>query len=260
MVNSRWKRPAPEGARIVVDGDPAPVDPALLAAFLGERRPPLAVTVSPAPALEAPGLEGAARTFAAARIHDPFAVPGGTDPLPVEIAFERRRLADPGRRGAGVPYDGFRVQAFFATAAALESDLQTFTVVLTNQLIATLDPDDRRVHLRVAVFGFPSVVSIPGMVWAPARPRAHALARSLGLVTHAEGPGGDFLVPEDPRLQEVLKGPLLQALAYHMTGAPFCPDPDCRLFNAHRQEDLLRAQRPRRDDLCPEHRALLGSP
>jgi hypothetical protein len=51
----------------------------------------------------------------------------------------------------------------------------------------------------------------------------------------------------------VLKGYVLQAVFYQATGEAFCDDPDCRLFNAHWQEEVLRAQRDVPYDLCPRH-------
>jgi hypothetical protein len=40
-----------------------------------------------------------------------------------------------------------------------------------------------------------------------------------------------------------------------LTGEAFCDDPACRLFNAHWQEEMLRAQLA--DNYCGRHRAWL---
>ena len=45
---------------------------------------------------------------------------------------------------------------------------------------------------------------------------------------------------------------------YHVTKEAFCEDPECRLFNAHWQAELLRAQ-VESGRLCPRHQALTGS-
>lgn len=61
----------------------------------------------------------------------------------------------------------------------------------------------------------------------------------------------------NPRLTEVAKGYALQAVFYQALGEAFCKDPYCRLFNAHRQEEMLRAQLDGAFDLCPRHEGLL---
>jgi hypothetical protein len=177
-----------------------------------------------------------------------------------EIRYERARLVDPSRSSFGVLYHGFTIQRILSREIEV-SNLRddTLRVVLTNRLLGTWDPDDRRVHARVAVFGFPSLISAPGAVVAPARPVEEYLSRRLGLPEPPPRPGASdrFLEREDPRLTEVLAGYGLQALFYHLTGDPFCGDPDCRLFNAHRQEDMLHAQLREGAGLCEEHGRLL---
>lgn len=61
----------------------------------------------------------------------------------------------------------------------------------------------------------------------------------------------------DPRLPEAIKGYLLQALFYHVTGDPFCDSKECRLFNAHWQEELIHAQMRPGADLCERHRQMV---
>jgi hypothetical protein len=67
-----------------------------------------------------------------------------------------------------------------------------------------------------------------------------------------------WLRPDDPRTTEVLKGYLAQAIFYYMTGEPFCEERECRLFNAHWQEDLLHAQLDGGSDLCAKHERMLA--
>jgi hypothetical protein len=43
-----------------------------------------------------------------------------------------------------------------------------------------------------------------------------------------------------------------------MTGEPFCEERECRLFNAHWQEDLLHAQLDGGSDLCAKHERMLA--
>lgn len=53
---------------------------------------------------------------------------------------------------------------------------------------------------------------------------------------------GRYLEHDDPRMPEVAKGLAAQAIFYSLTGEPFCEHEDCRLFNAHWQEQLVRSQ------------------
>ena len=62
---------------------------------------------------------------------------------------------------------------------------------------------------------------------------------------------------DDPRLTEAMKGYVMQALFYHVTGDPFCEDRGCRLYNAHWQEEVIGAQLGGAYQLCPRHQGLL---
>jgi hypothetical protein len=69
---------------------------------------------------------------------------------------------------------------------------------------------------------------------------------------------GDFFIDyKDPRMTEVTKGYAAQALFYCLVGYPFCDDSNCRLFNAHRQSEMLQAQLLSPYEFCPEHQAVL---
>lgn len=124
-------------------------------------------------------------------------------------------------------------------------------ILLSDKLIATYEESDKRLHLRAAIFGCPSVISTSGIVEAPAKPREYYLAKQkYGLLKAWELKEKEvkqkfkdrFIDYHDPRLTEVLKGYLAQAIFFELTGNPFCENKSCRLFNAHWQEDLLRAQ------------------
>jgi hypothetical protein len=205
-------------------------------------------------------LDDLARAWAGARL-----APSGARreaPLPVEVAYERRRLTDLSGRALGVLYHGPAVMAALRELIPpAERTWGHLHLVLTNQLLATADPGGRY-HCRVAIFGYPCLISTSGAVEAPAKPRAYYLAKQYGTWL---GPGAELaaykvLDPQsyldygDPRLTEVLKGFAAQAVAYHLTGQPFCSDPDCRLFNPHWQEEMLRAQLFSPYEFCPAHR------
>ncbi|MHC5036622.1 MAG: DUF6775 family putative metallopeptidase [Planctomycetota bacterium] len=224
------------------------------------RPDPLRVPDLPAAEGNRPTLENLAEEIAAVRIIHPTRVPEPHAPLPGEVAVERERLIDPSRTAFGVLYDGLELQRILADRLTPDGPSPgVCRIVLTNRLIGSWDRGDRRVHARVAVFGFPSLISVPGIIAAPARPREHYLPQRLGLPTlpGGENENGEVLRPGDPRLTEVLKGYVLQAVFYHGTGDPFCEDPDCRLFNAHRQAEVIRAQLGEGAELCPRHRQIL---
>jgi hypothetical protein len=69
--------------------------------------------------------------------------------------------------------------------------------------------------------------------------------------------GDRYVTHGDPRIPEILKGYTLQAVFYWILGEGFCDDPDCKLFNAHWQEEMLRAQLGGSYDLCPRHAGML---
>jgi len=64
-------------------------------------------------------------------------------------------------------------------------------------------------------------------------------------------------VEDDPRTTDALKGYALAAYHYATMGEAFCEDPDCRLYDAHRQEGVVRAQL-REPEFCDEHAAVYG--
>lgn len=281
-----------------------------------------------------------ASSFAAIRIIRPESPLLNEGPLPAEIRFEEARLREC-RCGKGPVYDGFRYAELVRKYLPEDLDyLVEKPVFITLDYIATYPEEEKRYHLRYAAFTFPVVVSLQGIIEAPARPReyylaqaqaqslvqaqalakaqaraqalaqaqaqaqartqslarakaqartqsqAQALARaqaqaltqilpqtqtqilpqgqaqalSQGL-SHGYGASlteeweKDFLTGlEDSRLPRVLAGLLLQAWFYYEEGYPFCSDPNCALFNAHWQKDLLRSQSDEPYILCKKHK------
>ena len=68
---------------------------------------------------------------------------------------------------------------------------------------------------------------------------------------------GDFLVADDPRTTDALRGYVLQAYHYLATGEAFCEDETCRLANPHRQPGVIAAQL-REPEFCPAHAERYG--
>ena len=201
------------------------------------------------------------------KVHDVDASPTDYEPSYAEIEFERRRLANGDRGPFGVLYDGFGFQQVLrALLTPADVRLDRAHIVFTNRTIGTWDENDRRCHLRSIVLGLPAIVSTTGLIEAPAKPREFYLARQqMGLaarseLTHAllkQRFKGQFLDHDDPQLTEVAKGYAMQAVVYQLTGEAFCTDPDCRLFNAHWQAELMRAQLGAPPQYCARHEALL---
>ena len=137
-------------------------------------------------------------------------------------------------------------------------------IILSPKIFATLD-ENKRLHIRAAIFGFPSVISTSGIVEGPAKPKDYYIYKQkytqLGIWNIEEAKlkrkfKGRFIDYEDKRMNEVLKGYIAQALFFYITGEPFCNKKDCRLFNAHWQEDLIYSQ-IKRGRFCRSHKAIL---
>ena len=190
-----------------------------------------------------------------------------TEPLHAELEFERRRLANEDRGPFGILYDGFRLQRLLREVMAKnELRLDLVHVVFTNRTLGTWG-DDLRYHLRSITLGLPAIISTTGLVEAPAKPREFYLAQQdLGMAARSEYAlsllkerfKGQFLDHDDLRLTEVAKGYAMQAIVYQSTGEAFCSDPDCRLFNAHWQAELIRAQLQGPREYCERHQRLLS--
>jgi hypothetical protein len=205
-------------------------------------------------------IEALAREFAGIKIIDPRQRNRLTVPLPGEVGYEKRRLLNRTKQPAGILYDGERLLELFNQA--LPEDRRgshMLHLVLTNQLFGTWSFDDLRFHARTSIYGIPSIISTSGLVEAPAKSRQYYLTQQLGVSSDVleQQFQGQFLVYDDSRLTRVIKGYIMQALLYHLTGEPFCNDPNCRLFNAHWQHELIHAQLESPYEFCPKHQSVL---
>jgi hypothetical protein len=179
------------------------------------------------------------------------------------VRYEERALEDPSRAG-GVIYDGFAVQRALYPYASGADDDETLDVALLDRALGTWGGDGRW-HKRVAVLGRPALVSVPGLYEAPAKPEEYYKEKSKYAMAGGVPPReylenkveGDFLVEDDPRTTDALKGYALAAYHYATTGEAFCDDERCRLYDAHRQEGVVRAQL-RGPEFCDEHGAEYG--
>ena len=201
-----------------------------------------------------------AEEFAFTKIRDIEAQDSFSEPLPGEVEYEKRRIANPESKSWGIVYDGFKLRGILAELIPeSESSLQYCHISFTNQLFATWDEADKRNHLRASIYGFPSIISATGIVEAPAKPREFYLKQRLGIekITLKKEFAGRFIDYDDPRLTEIMKGYILQAIFYQMGEKVFCDDKNCRLYNAHWQEELIQSQLDSPYEFCPTHRCIL---
>lgn len=220
---------------------------------------PFALTKLPA-GKKSEVLETIAEEIASSRVHDIKNKECTFKPSPAEVNYEKRRLEDEKHKATGIIYDGFSLLSVFSgLIPKRESNLKYCHIIFTNQLFGTWDESDLRYHARVAVFGFPSIISTTGVVEAPAKPREFYIKRQIGvdLFTLKEEFKGRFIDYDDPQLTEVMKGYVAQAVFYHITGDPFCEDKDCRLYNAHWQEEVIKSQLRSKKELCLRHQKVI---
>ena len=205
-------------------------------------------------------IEKGAKEFAGIKVRDPGKRVVSGVPLQAEVDYEERRIGDPNWRVSGILYEGILYQKIISDLIIKGKPVFKRCIILfTNQLFGTWDRDDRRYHARVSLYSFPSLISITGLVEAPAKPKEFYLKKQMGTPVEwlKEEYQGRFLDHGDLRITEVLKGYAIQALFFHLFGDPFCEDPDCRLFNSHWQEEVLHAQLDGKYEFCPKHEAML---
>ncbi len=183
--------------------------------------------------------------------------------------FERQRnqeLDNSGNAMLAIPlYDGFVMQRIFTEMIPnSEMSLDHIHIVFTELLTCTFSEDDWRYHGRAVICGTPSIISTTGIVEALAKPREYYLYLSqLGSmvedITNLKKMfAGRFIdYADEEKITAASINYVLQAVFFFITeGEPFCTDKDCRLFNAHWQEDLIHTIEKRR--LCAYHRNMVN--
>ncbi|MGI0089405.1 MAG: DUF6775 family putative metallopeptidase [Nitrosopumilaceae archaeon] len=209
-------------------------------------------------------IKSVACELAACRIFDTKKPFEKHNPTAEEIEFEEDSFMH-NKEINIVMYDGFEFQKII-TNLLPENELQEnqFHLVCTSKLTCTYDFEDYRYHGRAVICSNPSIISTTGMIEAPAKPREYY----LGLLTNMmQGINidmiknhfkGRYLEYHDKRLGDVIKGYAMQALFYYLTGESFCESKDCRLYNAHWQDDLLHSQ-IQIGKLCNKHQKILDN-
>jgi hypothetical protein len=153
-------------------------------------------------------------------------------------------------------YDGFVLQRIFAEMIP-DKEADHVHIVFTDLLTCTFSEEDWRYHGRAVVCGTPSIISTTGMVEAPAKPREFYLAQLGGMADNIDRLkkqfAGRFIDHGDYRMMTAAAAVYaLQALFFFVTdGEPFCDDKNCKLYNAHWQEELIHLLEKGR--LCSRH-------
>ncbi|GGN84591.1 MULTISPECIES: DUF7001 family protein [Haloarcula] len=194
------------------------------------------------------------------RVLDPYDRETGNTMLGI-VRYEERAIENPERAG-GVIYDGLELQRLLHRRLPdAARSLDHLHVVLLDRVVGTWGDHDGRWHKRVNVLGHPAIVSVPGLYEAPAKPEQYYKEQQKHALLTGDSPPrevleneveGDFLVEDDPRTTDALKGYVLQAYHYLETGEAFCDEASCRLHNPHRQPGVVEAQL-RAPDFCPRH-------
>jgi len=207
-----------------------------------------------------------AEDFASTRVLSPHDRETGNTMLGI-VRYEERAIDSPERAG-GVIYDGLDVQKLLGERVPDdERGLDHLHIVLTSRVLGTWGDHDGRWHKRVNVLGQPALVSVPGLYEAPAKPEEYYKVKQKHAIVSGDSPprevleeqvDGDFLVENDPRTTDCLKGYALQAVHYLNTGEAFCEAEGCRLHNPHRQPGVIEAQL-REPEFCDRHASLYAT-
>ena len=176
--------------------------------------------------------------------------------------FEKQ-TKDTAEKTEPILYDGFEFHKIVSEIIPIdENNSNTFHIIFTNKITCTFDENDFRYHARALIGSNPAIISITGMIEAPAKPKQYYLDLMTNFSEEKTDDlkkkyKGQFLEEHDLRLSEISEGYLLQAIMYYETGDAFCEDIDCRLFNAHWQKELLHSQIDNKK-LCKKHQEILS--
>lgn len=170
------------------------------------------------------------------------------NPFPIEIEVEEKKLMDC-KCGKGNVYNGIAYMRMIRRTINLHKIEETYFV--TPEYIATKGSD--RYHLRYAVFGVPSIISLWGIVEAPARRREYYIAKKINIEIPYIFDKEAIYNLEDERIPLIIAGTLLKGFFYYRTGSPFCDNPNCILYDAHWQSELINSHREEPYLICQEH-------
>ena len=168
-------------------------------------------------------------------------------------------------------YDGFLLQKFLQKLMENDEKQQqqelTFSkinIMITDKLLCTFDETDWRYHARSLICGNPTLISTSGIVEGIAKPRdyyykLYFFKEDLDIVDELKKEyDGQFINYNDPRINDVIEALVLQSIFYFInSGDPFCRDRNCRFFNAHFQDDIIRVN-IKEKKICQRHKILIN--
>jgi hypothetical protein len=164
-------------------------------------------------------------------------------------------------------YDGFLVQKLVQKLIKKHEQELTFSkleIIVTDKLLCTFDESDWRYHARSLICGNPTLISTSGIVEGIAKPREYYYKLYFFKENHdivdelKKEYNGQFINYNDPRINDIIEGLVLQSLFYFInSGDPFCHDRNCRFFNAHFQDDVIRIN-IKEKKICQRHKCLLN--
>ena len=173
---------------------------------------------------------------------------------------ERLPAVAPDERGLDVVYEALALQAVLGLLLdAAEAKLSHLHVMFTSNYLGVWRENEGYLRLRAAVLGVPNIISTSGLVEALELPRQYHFMRqqlaASGLEEDVDKVFADqTLGYGDPRVNEVCKGYLMQALFYRLSGETGCEDPACRLHLHTTHQAALRTQVLGRPGFCPRHK------
>ncbi len=174
---------------------------------------------------------------------------------------DRHRLpaVAPEDRGLDVVYEALALQSVLGLLIdAAEAKLFDLHVVFTANYLGVWRENEGYLRLRAAVLGVPNIISTSGLVEALELPRQyHFMRQQLALLGVEDDVDKTFadqtLGYGDPRVNEVCKGYLMQAVFYRLSGETGCEDPECRLHLSSTHRAAMRTQVLGRPGLCARH-------
>lgn len=175
---------------------------------------------------------------------------------------DRERLPEmpPGERGLDVVYEAEALQLLLGLLIdPAEAGLSHLHVMFTSNFIGDWREGEAYLHLRTAVLGNLNIISTSGLVEALELPKQYHFMRQQVAVLGLEEEDVDSTFASqtlgygDPRLNEVCKGYLMQAVFYRLQGETGCDEPRCRLYLNPTHTATLKTQVMGRGRLCERH-------
>jgi hypothetical protein len=164
-------------------------------------------------------------------------------------------------------YDGFFIQKLLQKLIIKHEQELPFSklnILITDKLLCTFDESDWRYHARSLICGTPTLISTAGIVEGIAKPpdyyyKLYFFKENPDIVDELKKEyNGQFINYNDYRINDIIEGLVLQALFYFInSGEPFCQDRNCRLFNAHFQDDVIRLN-IKEKKICQKHKILIN--